>query len=162
MKKITTFLYIFCFTAAGIHAQNNWTQADKDDFVNECIKSAKEGLGDSANRYCNCMLKVMMTRYPKVQHMDTLTAQDFNEPGLKAEIKRCLTMRWPETDRTRFIEGCIGTAKESLGVEKAKQYCNCMLGKMEIRFANATDADKLTEEDLKKPEWINLIKGCLK
>lgn len=161
MKKITTILSLLLFTCTGLRAQNNWSQEDKDDFISSCVENAK-GMGqDSANRYCNCMLKVMLVRYPKIEEMAKLKEEDFTTPAMMAEIKKCLIMRWPDADRKRFVEGCIGTAKEHLGEEKAKKYCDCMLGKMEVKFVKAEDADKLTEEDLKKPEWMKLIKGCV-
>lgn len=161
MKKIPAILSILLFTFTGLHAQSNWTQKDKDDFVSSCVENAKSIGADSAKRYCNCMMNVMMVKFPKVADMAKLKKEDLTTPAIKAEIKKCLVMRWPDAERKRFVTGCIGTAKEHLGEEKAKKYCECMLGKMEVKFEKAEDADKLTAEDLKKPEWMNLIKGCV-
>lgn len=161
MKKILPILILLLFTFTGLPAQNNWTKQDKDDFISSCVNSAKSMGKDSADRYCNCMMKVMIVKYPKMEEMAKLTEKDFDTPAMKAEIKKCLTMRWPEVDRKRFVDGCIGTAKEHLGEAKAKQYCECMLGKMEVKFEKAEDADKLTEADLKNPEWMKLMKGCV-
>lgn len=161
MKKIAAILSILLFTFKGLHAQNNWTKQDKDDFTSACIEKAKDIGQDSAKRYCSCMMNVMIAKFPKIEDMATLKAEDLTSPAMKAEIKKCLTMRWPDADRKRFVTECIGTAKEHLGEEKAKKYCDCMLGKMEVKYEKAEDADKLTAEDLKKPEWMNLIKGCV-
>jgi hypothetical protein len=161
MKKTLLILGILVFTFTGLHAQNNWTKQDKDDFISSCVENAK-GMGmDSANRYCSCMMNVMMIKYPKTEEMAKLTAKDFETPAMKAEIKKCLTMRWPDADRKRFVEGCIGTAKEHLGEAKAKQYCDCMLGKMEVKFETAAEADNITAEELKKPEFMKMIRGCV-
>lgn len=161
MKKIPAVLALLLFAFTSLHAQNNWTKKDKDDFVSSCVENAKTMGEDSATRYCNCMLKIIMVKYPRVQDMENLKEEDLTTPAMMAEIKKCLTMRWPDADRKRFVEGCIGTAKEHLGEAKAKQYCDCMLGKMEVKFETAEDADKITAEDLKKPEFIKLIKGCV-
>lgn len=162
MKKIvTTTLSVLFFTFTSLYAQS-WSKEDKDNFVASCIDNAKDGLGvDSSKRYCDCMLNIVMAKYPKVEDTNKLTEEELSSPTWQAEIKKCLTMRWPEADRKRFVDGCIGTATKHLGEEKAKQYCNCMLGKMEIKFEKAADADKLTAEDLAKPEWMKLIKGCV-
>jgi hypothetical protein len=44
-----------------------------------------------------------------------------------------------------------------MGEEKATKYCDCMLGKLETKFPNAVDAQKMTIEDM-----TSLAKDCIK
>ena len=51
---------------------------------------------------------------------------------------------------------------EGLDEEKAKNYCECMLFKVELKYPNPEDAGTISEEDMKSPEWQKIIQGCLK
>lgn len=64
-------------------------------------------------------------------------------------------------ERSGFLSNCIASAKDGVGEEKAKTYCECMLYKIEIRYPDPADADKLTAEKLSSPEWKKIIQGCL-
>jgi hypothetical protein len=137
-----------------------WTQKYRDEFRKSCVNSAKAIGEDSARRYCACMMAKLEVMLPDQRNADKLTAADMEKPEMKQMIKDCLNMKWQEKDRNTFRASCEKSAA-TLGAEKAKKYCNCMLEKLEAKFATAEEADKITADDLAKPEWKKVINGCL-
>lgn len=67
---------------------------------------------------------------------------------------------WTSEDRHTFITECIGTAI-SIGEDSARFYCYCMQEKIEKKFPNVEDANKLSADDLEKPEWKQSARECL-
>ena len=83
-------------------------------------------------------------------------------PEWQKEIQACLKGYWSTKDRTDFLSDCINAAKEGLGDEKAKNYCECMLYKVEVKYPDSSTVDEeLTEEKLNSPEWKKIIQSCL-
>ena len=68
---------------------------------------------------------------------------------------------WPSNDRYTFIADCIGTAKKNMSSDTARFYCYCMQEKMELKYPNFADANKITAKELSSSEWIKEIKSCL-
>lgn len=139
---------------------HRWPAKDREDFITECVKSALPIGEDSAKRYCSCMLSKIENLYPNPEDAGKLTKAEMQKPEMQKMVKDCLQMKWSETDRQDFLTSCQESAA-ALGKEKAKKYCSCMLGKMEVKFVTAEDAGGLTPEELQKPEWQKLVKGCL-
>ena len=52
------------------------------------------------------------------------------------------TSSWSTSDETRFMDDCQGTAKQNVGVARAKEYCDCMLQKIKKMYSNYTEADR--------------------
>jgi hypothetical protein len=50
---------------------------------------------------------------------------------------------WSKAEKDAFITNCEGSAKASVGEDKAKSYCSCMQAKVEEKYPNAADAGKL-------------------
>lgn len=71
------------------------------------------------------------------------------------------TAGWPEISRNNFLIGCIKNAAGPLGEEKAKAYCTCMQQKLELRYPNSNDANKITADTMQKPEMIAMVRSCL-
>lgn len=143
--------------------KKGWPSADRYAFISECIKTAKASLGeDSARFYCYCMQFKVEAKFPTVAAASSITAEDMQTPEWQKEIKNCLAGFWATNNREAFLSNCIETAqKGGLSKEKSKNYCECMLFKIEIRFPNPADAEKLTPEKLSSPEWKKIIQGCL-
>ena len=72
-----------------------------------------------------------------------------------------VTKSWSQADRTEFISSCVKTAQTSMGTDSARYYCYCMQYKIEAKFPNALDVDKLTKDDFSSAEWQKEIKACL-
>lgn len=68
---------------------------------------------------------------------------------------------WSALDRSDFISSCIESAKTSLGNDTARYYCTCMQIRVEEKYPNVEDANKLTEDLFQTPEWQKLIRECL-
>ncbi len=68
---------------------------------------------------------------------------------------------WTSEDRHVFIDECFKNAEPGVGVDTARFYCYCMQEKIEIRFPNSADANKLSADDLEKPEWQKIAKDCI-
>jgi hypothetical protein len=68
---------------------------------------------------------------------------------------------WGHADRTEFISACIKVAQPSMGTDSARYYCYCMQSKVEAKFPDPVQADKLTKDDFSSAEWKKEIKACL-
>lgn len=68
---------------------------------------------------------------------------------------------WTTKDRIDFIKECVNSASESMSIDSASSYCNCMLPKVEAKYPRIEDAGNLTEEVLATPEWKKMIDDCL-
>lgn len=65
---------------------------------------------------------------------------------------------WTEQDKATFVSGCVNGAVKDMDSTKAKQYCQCMLQKMEERYP-----DPSTLSYLKNDTALHRIgQGCLK
>lgn len=117
---------------------------------------------DTARFYCYCMVFRMEEQYPTIEEAAAITEDKLQSPEWQKEIQACLQGYWSTKDRTDFLTDCINAAKEGLGDEKAKNYCECMLYKVEVKYPDSsTVAEELTEEKLKSPEWKKIIQSCL-
>lgn len=116
---------------------------------------------DSARFYCYCMQEKMEVKYPNVTDANKITANELSSPEWIKEIKSCLGGTWPANERTEFLNSCVNSAKANLGETKAKNYCECMMFKIEKIYPDANEAAKITAEDFKTDYWQKLIKGCL-
>lgn len=169
MKKVSLLTsFIVLFLSVKVIAQKTddkkgWPSAERSAFIIECIKSAKVGMSeDSARSYCYCMQFKIEVKYPTVEEAAKITEQDMESPEWKKDIKNCLSVGfWTSKDHEEFLSNCIGTAKDSMGEEKAKSYCECMMSKVESKYPNPADAVNLTNEKLNSPEWKKIIKECL-
>jgi len=167
MKKIFFFSLLFSvLCSATLFAQpgenKGWPSAERYSFLNECIKTASAAMsGDSARFYCYCMQEKVEKKYPDVKDAAKLSQDDMQTPEWKKEINNCLGGTWSSKDRSDFLTNCVASAKDGIGAEKAKTYCECMLFKIEQRYPSSDDAAKLTAEDLQTPAWKIIAKGCL-
>ncbi|MEO6611710.1 MAG: hypothetical protein ABIT05_02215 [Chitinophagaceae bacterium] len=166
MKKILLGCFVLLSFNGVLLAQTGekkgWPSVERYGFLSECIKSAMAGMSeDSARFYCWCMQEKVEKKYPTVEEAAKLTAEEMDSPEWKKEVNACLGGTWNSADRSDFLNSCIESAKGSLGAEKSKTYCECMLFKVEQRFPNSADATKLTTEKLNSPEWKKIVKGCL-
>lgn len=116
---------------------------------------------DTARFYCYCMQEKIEIKYPDTADMNKLTTTELSKPEWKKEINACLNGTWPAAEREGFLNSCIEQAS-SLSTEQARNYCECMLYKVEKLYPNTSDLTKITDETLKSEAWQKLIKGCLK
>lgn len=168
MNKHNIFsVLLFCFFVTSVVAQTagekkGWPSSERHSFITECIGTAKKNMSDdSARSYCYCMQEKMEAKYPDIADASKITAKDLASPEWVKEIKSCIGSTWSKKDHEEFVTSCINSAKASLGETKAKNYCECMVFKIEKIYPNATDADKITAEDFKTESWQKLIRGCL-
>jgi hypothetical protein len=171
-RKILFSITILCFCISSVSGQGNatdsvkksWSLADRTEFISACVNTAKTSMGtDSARYYCYCMQSKVEAKFSDPREADKLTAADFNTVEWQKEIKACLSGGvWTKKEREEFISSCINSAKENGQTEtKAKNYCECTQFKVEKRYPNTTDLDKITEEELKSDFWAKLMASCL-
>ena len=143
--------------------KKGWPSAERYGFITECMKAAEKGMSvDTARFYCFCMIFKMEEKYSTIDEAAGLTEDKLQSPEWQKEIKACLQGFWSGKDRTEFLTDCINAAKEGLGEEKAKNYCECMLYKVEVKFPDSSVVEaELTEEKLNSPEWKKIIQSCL-
>ncbi len=53
---------------------------------------------------------------------------------------------WSDVEKDAFVKNCVPSAQQSANMDatKAKDYCECMMGKVEKKYPKAEDAAKLT------------------
>jgi hypothetical protein len=56
--------------------------------------------------------------------------------------------KWGKEVWEAYMNSCIGSAKESFGLEKATSYCGCTGAKLEIRYPDATKLASLGEDEI--------------
>jgi hypothetical protein len=169
MKKILSSLLCLSIFSINISAQDStatkgWTSADRSDFIGDCVKTAKVNMGeDSARTYCYCMQEKLERKYPVAADAAKITADDMSTPEWKKEIKDCLTITstWPSQERANFLTTCINSAKAGLGEQKAKNYCECMLYKIEKKYPSTAEAATITADTMQSPEFKKMIQDCL-
>jgi hypothetical protein len=64
--------------------------------------------------------------------------------------------RWTNADENNFIADCVRTASQRATEARAREYCTCMLGKIEKVYASYDEANrKLTQADMQP-----MVKQC--
>jgi len=165
-KHLVLFVLSTCFSAAFLNGQTGekkgWPSKERYSFIEACINTAKKSMSnDSARFYCFCMQEKLEIKYPDTSDAFKITADEMATPEWKKEVRNCLVGTWTKANRDEFLNSCTNAAKEGLGADKAKNYCECMLFKMEKIYPNPDDAAKVSSEDLKTDYWKNLIKSCI-
>jgi hypothetical protein len=142
--------------------KKGWPSAERYAFINSCIEEAKGGMSkDTARFYCYCMQERVEKKYPAIEEAAKLTEEDMLEEAFQEDILDCLLgASWDTKSRNDFLVKCINTEKRTVGAEKAKLYCECMLFQVEKAFPDAAEAILLTPEKLKTPEWKKITQGC--
>ncbi len=163
LLSMVTLMVLHVSVSAQTGEKKGWPSAERYGFISECIKTAQKAMSeDTARFYCYCMLFKMEEKHPTVEEAATITEDQLQSEEWQKEIKACLTGYWTGMDRNDFLKECINSAKAGLGEEKAKNYCECMLYKVEVKFPKSSDAtEQLTEETLNSPEWKKIIQSCL-
>jgi hypothetical protein len=64
---------------------------------------------------------------------------------------------WSDAEKKTYMDACEGKAAEALGAEKAKEYCACTQEKMEAKYPNAKDVEKITADEITK-----MAEECMK
>jgi hypothetical protein len=170
MKKIIFYLLVSIFfvnnsfaQAGGDPKMKGWPSSERYAFITSCIQEAKANMSeDSARFYCYCMQDRVEKKYPTIEEASKITEADMQSAAWQKDIKECLGGFWESAEREAFLSNCISSAqKDGIGEDKSKSYCECMLYKVEMRYPNPLDAQKLTTEVLATPEWKKVLKGCL-
>ncbi|HEV7781355.1 MAG TPA: hypothetical protein VGO58_08815 [Chitinophagaceae bacterium] len=141
--------------------KKGWPSAERYNFIRECTGSAKARLTEDAARYyCYCMQERLELKYPTIEEAQKITESDMNSPAFQKNVKECKEGIWTTKDRNDFVSECINAVKE-FSEDKAKNYCECMLFKVEQAFPKPEDATQLNAEKLNSPEWKRIAQGCL-
>ena len=139
-----------------------WSSEDRHTFIADCIGTAISIGEDSARFYCYCMQEKIEKKFPDVNDANKLSADDLEKPEWKKATQDCVTGigSWTPKDRSDFMTECVNAAQDTFGKEKAKNYCECMLFKLEKKYPDPNDAD-VSEATLATPEWKKIIKDCI-
>lgn len=163
MKKIAVLLITtVLLSLPGLsQVKNNWKQADRSEFIAECVNAASEGMSvDSAKFYCHCMLDIVEKKYPDVSKVDELTTETMETPEWKNLILACIKVYWSEDERREFLKTCVEQAEKSKGAGRAKSFCDCKLYKVQLMYPKFLQILGITEEVLTSPEWKKMLKDC--
>jgi uncharacterized lipoprotein NlpE involved in copper resistance len=134
----------------------NWSSAEKQRVLNDCIE---EMIGDeidktSARNYCNCVLEKTMQKYSSIEKADEMGTEGEAE-SMAMECLGELTgnrdnnnnddntgASWSIYDESRFMSDCEGTARQNVGAQRAREYCDCMLQKVKRIFSSYAEAER--------------------
>jgi hypothetical protein len=64
---------------------------------------------------------------------------------------------WDQTNQTAFMDKCVEGSTASMGADKAKSYCSCMLDKIQARYPVADSAASMQMNDM-----MEMAKDCIK
>lgn len=159
---MSLFLHQFSLAQNTGAGNSNWTNKDRLAFVAACItESAGKFSRDSAAHLCYCIQERVEAKYPTVTAATALGDSTFFSAEWQQKIRECFG-GWSSTDRNDFVTNCIATAKDHIGEVKARNYCECMLYKVEKKYpVAAVAANALTPDELAKPEWKQAVNDCL-
>ena len=65
---------------------------------------------------------------------------------------------WTSADRAQWMKVCADPLKESMGEEKATNYCDCVLGKIQQKYPTFDKANTMGTEQ----EGMDMGKECIK
>jgi hypothetical protein len=69
--------------------------------------------------------------------------------------KNSSSKKWSESDKTQFMNSCVANATTALGEGPAREYCSCMLEKIEKKYPNSKDSEQIT-----MGQTIEMAKDC--
>ena len=64
---------------------------------------------------------------------------------------------WSSSEKDVFTTNCVKGASGTMGEDKAKSYCSCMMGKLEVKYPKADDIDKVDVGTM-----TEMAKDCVK
>ena len=139
---------------SGMEALQTWSDEDKNRFNSNCIGFLEgEGVTD-AEKYCNCLLKSSIEKYPDVQKALELEQTEivslFEESKCIDELLLVkIEHPWTEEAEVLFLEHCQeGKKSQGISDEDAEMYCNCALDEVRTIIPNPQHVISLTEEEL--------------
>ncbi len=70
---------------------------------------------------------------------------------------------WSVAERNDFINTCTNAAAANMGQDKAKAYCTCMQQKLEAKYPNSQEANKVLSAPgaMQTPEMTVMVQSCL-
>ena len=141
------------------YSQSKWTTADYAGFIKTCLANSPAGVSaDSSKYFCYCMVLKMEQKHPDPADIGKA---ELNSAEWQKDILSCMGLKWTKEYRDNFINSCIASAKDGIGEEKAASYCECMLFRLQNMYPTTEEVDKLTAEDLAKPELQKMARSCL-
>lgn len=88
----------------------------------------------------------------------TSTSTDGTNSGTSGSTSSSGSGSWSSADKTMFMKTCTdAAAAKGMSVSKAKDYCSCMLDKIEVAYPTSSEAGKMTIN-----ETTEMAKECLK
>jgi hypothetical protein len=168
----------------GNNKGGGWTNSDRNAFLQECKTQIADQPGVPSD-LCSCVLGKLEKEFTDLKDLD---ARGTEEEGKRLSLQ-CINGNkddrdnnyggkedngnggkgggngggnWSESDRKSFVDVCSTAAeKGGMSQRKAESYCTCMEGKMERLYPNSSDANKITNEDMKTEEMQKMVKDCL-
>ncbi|HEU4901456.1 MAG TPA: hypothetical protein VFT06_01660, partial [Flavisolibacter sp.] len=124
--------------------------------LTSCDNAAKKkNKSDSESEETARLKKPLKEEETSEEDSRTVTHQNADaKAGTKTE-STSYASGWPSTEKNMFMSTCVDKAKAGMGETQAKNYCSCMLEKIEEMYPNATDATKLDQEKM-----TTLAKEC--
>lgn len=139
------------------NAENSaWDEEDRIAFIETCQQAAGEFSSEGASGYCDCLLDVLVERYPEPAQTINLGQAEWEELILDSdchgpEFEEALAVFWGEEAEEAFKKGCETAAlKSGSSEEEAERFCSCALEQTKETLPNPHHTNAFTEEELKQ------------
>jgi hypothetical protein len=132
-----------------------YTPKMKQLFVQRCVSEAgkdKQSQYLNATQYCTCMWDKIQVRFPNYRDFVALERKGTQVfiAELKTEINECVALsakktgNYPTAFTDAYLKNCLKTYKKDKRI-KAEPFCTCMLEKMQAKFPNYADLEKVID-----------------
>ncbi len=144
--------------------KNNWSSSDIRSFNEQCLTTVNNN-EEAARTFCPCLLEKFQAKYASLAEMDRNgTEEEGKRAGeecmalLKGNADNNTVNNWSRSDENQWMRACTTPLIESLGEQKATNYCSCVLDRMKEMYSSYQEATtKGTEET-----GTELGKKCIK
>ncbi|HEY6062900.1 MAG TPA: hypothetical protein VIV35_04795 [Chitinophagaceae bacterium] len=147
--------------------KNGWSSSDIRSFNEQCLKTVNNN-EEVAKTFCPCLLEKFQARYASLAEMD----KNATEAEGKQAGEECMALvkgntdnntnntasNWSKSDENQWMKACTTPLIESLGEQKANNYCSCILDRMKEIYSSYDEANTKGTEEL----GTELGKKCIK
>lgn len=145
---------------------SGWTGSDENRFLKECVASFEEGQENLANKICPCVLGKMEKEFSSYSEADTKggeTASKRIALQCKDEIvgnneNNNTGNNWSKSDESQWMSSCTSPLIESMGEQKANNYCSCIMDKLKEIFSSFEEVNTKGTNEI----GLELGKKCIK
>jgi|GEM_PF-4336494 len=145
MRQLTLLLLAaFLFTSCDNLKTKDSSKSEEDTEETATKKKKKKAIDEEEE---NAEDEPTTTKKKRSSSDDELTDEESTNDD---ETSSDYVQGWTKAQQKKFFNQCAETASKQVGQERAQEYCNCMMKKIEKRYPNADDINQMTESEINK------------